>query len=157
MFQLNPLELPNAWWQHLLMLVVSGIIGYIIANRNGKGVIAELQDRLAWLDGDLEKCRTSLTIITTPSPKVAKVIFDDFKIIEGIGPQIEKILYQAGIQTYGQLSALSSEKISEILIASNPRFKLHEPGTWPRQAALAAAGNWQKLKEWQNVLDGGKE
>ena len=22
---------------------------------------------------------------------------------------------------------------------------------------FAAAGNWQKLKEWQNVLDGGKE
>jgi len=157
MFQLNPLDLPNAWWQHLLMLVVSGIIGYIIASRNGKGVISELEERLAWLDGDLEKCRTSLMIVTTPVVKVAKVTSDDFKIIEGVGPQIEKILYTAGVQTYGQLSVLSPQKISEILIASNPRFQMHDPGTWPRQAALAAAGNWQKLKEWQEVLDGGKE
>ena len=80
MFQLNPLELPDAWWQHLLMLVVSGIIGYIIANRNAKGVIAELKDRLAWLDGDLEKCRTSLTVITEPSAKIGTVTLDDFKM-----------------------------------------------------------------------------
>ena len=28
--------------------------------------------------------------------------------------------------------------------------------TWPAQAEMAAAGEWDKLKAWQDELDGGK-
>jgi len=157
MFQLNPLALPDAWWQHLLMLIVSGVIGYIIAYRTGKTTITNLENRLTSLDIDLVKCVSDLNSMAASSKEVTKVLADDFKIIEGIGPQIEKILNLAGIQTYTQLSSLTPEKISEILIAFNPRFQVHEPTTWPRQASLAATGEWKKLKEWQDILDGGRE
>jgi hypothetical protein len=30
------------------------------------------------------------------------------------------------------------------------------PGTWPKQAELAAEGKWDELKAWQEELDGGK-
>jgi len=29
------------------------------------------------------------------------------------------------------------------------------PSTWPDQAQLADAGEWDKLKQWQDELDGG--
>ncbi|MEL6866401.1 MAG: hypothetical protein AAFP19_18395, partial [Bacteroidota bacterium] len=32
----------------------------------------------------------------------------------------------------------------------------HNPGTWAEQAAMAASGDWEKLKAWQDELDGGK-
>jgi hypothetical protein len=37
------------------------------------------------------------------------------------------------------------------------QFNAIETTTWPEQAALAAAGKWDELKEWQDKLIGGKE
>ena len=31
-----------------------------------------------------------------------------------------------------------------------------DPTTWPKQAKMAAAGDWDALKKWQDELDGGK-
>jgi len=33
---------------------------------------------------------------------------------------------------------------------------MHNPGTWPKQAEMAAEGKWDELKVWQDELDGGK-
>ena len=30
-----------------------------------------------------------------------------------------------------------------------------DPGTWPKQAKLAAADKWDELKKWQDEMDGG--
>ena len=57
MFDLNPLNNPDAWWQHVLMLVVAGIIGYIIGYRSRRGLIVELEDELAGLDAQLHDCQ----------------------------------------------------------------------------------------------------
>lgn len=40
---------------------------------------------------------------------------DDLKIIRGIGPEIERRLNQAGIMTFAELGALSSEDLETIL------------------------------------------
>jgi large subunit ribosomal protein L21 len=32
----------------------------------------------------------------------------------------------------------------------------HDPETWPKQAGMAASGDWDGLKKWQDELDGGK-
>lgn len=150
MFELNPLALPGSWWQHLLMLLVSGIIGSIIGYRTGNGIIFQLKEMLSILDINFDKCRKNLISIVAAAKKA--VVNDDFKIIEGLGPQIEKVLYKAGIQTYSQLGNTSSEMIKVILNAADPRYKMYDPGTWARQASLAAAGKWAELKEWQVVL-----
>jgi small subunit ribosomal protein S1 len=81
---------------------------------------------------------------------------DDLKKIEGIGPKIEELLKNAGINTFAALSLTSLDKIKEILEEAGSRYKMHDPTTWPDQAKLAANGEWEKLKEWQNALDGGK-
>lgn len=82
---------------------------------------------------------------------------DDLKKLEGIGPKIEQILNAAGIQNFEQLAAVSSDYIRPILDAAGNQFKMHDPKSWPYQAELAAKGEWERLKEYQNLLVAGKE
>ena len=82
---------------------------------------------------------------------------DDLKKIEGIGPKIAELLADAGLGTYQTLSESNPEKIREILLEAGSRYKMHDPTTWPEQATLAAKGQWDELKEWQDSLKGGKE
>ena len=81
---------------------------------------------------------------------------DDLKKVEGIGPKIEGLLNNAGIHSWSKLSTTSVDRLKEILADAGERYKMHDPGTWPDQAALAAAGKWDELKAWQDQLDGGK-
>jgi len=32
---------------------------------------------------------------------------------------------------------------------------MHDPTTWPAQSKMAADGDWDGLKKWQDELDGG--
>ncbi len=82
---------------------------------------------------------------------------DDLKKIEGIGPKIESILHEGGIKTYDQLANATADAVKELLSAAGNRYKMHDPTTWPEQSKMAAAGEWDKLKEWQDALQGGKE
>ena len=86
--------------------------------------------------------------------KAAKA--DDLKKIEGIGPKIAELLHAAGIITFADLAAASVDKVQAVLTEAGPRFSAHNPGTWPAQAEMAAKGEWDKLKEWQDQMDGGK-
>jgi predicted flap endonuclease-1-like 5' DNA nuclease len=82
--------------------------------------------------------------------------WDDLKIVEGIGPKIEELCHQAGIKTWNDLANTSVDMLKEILDAAGPSFQIHDPGTWPKQAEMAAAGQWDELKKWQDELDAGK-
>lgn len=85
-----------------------------------------------------------------------KVKQDDLKVVEGIGPKIEGLFHNFGIKTWKSLSEASIEKCQEVLKSGGDRYKIHKPGTWPKQALLAYEGKWKELKEWQDKLDGGK-
>ena len=98
---------------------------------------------------------TETSSSSTVTSKAAKA--DDLKKIEGIGPKIEELLHEAGIKTFAQLSETSAERVKEILDAAGPRYAIHNPATWAKQAELAAEGKWEELKTWQDELDGGKE
>jgi small subunit ribosomal protein S1 len=82
---------------------------------------------------------------------------EDLKIIEGIGPKIEEILHTAGIMTYADLAERDPEAIREILAEAGSRYKSHDPGSWPKQAKLAADGNMEELQALKDALHGGKE
>ena len=81
---------------------------------------------------------------------------DDLKIVEGIGPKIADLLSDAGIKTWQQLSESSADRIREILDAAGPQYNIHDPGSWPEQAGLAARGEWDALKKLQDELQGGR-
>lgn len=82
---------------------------------------------------------------------------DDLKIVEGVGPKIETLLKEGGISTWAELAAASEERLKEILDAAGPRYQIHDPSTWPAQAKFAAEGKWDELKEYQEVLIGGRD
>jgi large subunit ribosomal protein L17 len=80
---------------------------------------------------------------------------DDLKMIEGIGPKISGILNESGIFTFTQLAQTQVIILESILKEAN--LRIANPGTWPEQAALAAAGKWNELQKLQDELQGGRE
>lgn len=81
---------------------------------------------------------------------------DDLKAVEGIGPKIESLFHDNGIKTWLDLANTSVDKLKQIMEGAGSRFKLADPGTWPKQAQLAHEEKWDELKEYQDFLDGGK-
>lgn len=82
---------------------------------------------------------------------------DDLKIIEGVGPKIETLLKEGGINTWAELAEASVDRLKEILDAAGPRYQIHDPSTWPAQSKFAAEGKWDELKEYQEMLIGGRD
>lgn len=142
---------------------------------------SELQDRINFLEGELEACRQakvelgskaaapSAAGISSPVAAVAAVaaaadtvpkkskMKDDLKVVEGIGPKIQELFNKAGIFTFAELADADPDKLKEILVNAGSRFQMHDPTTWPAQAALARDGKWDELKNWQSELNKGRE
>ncbi|MCB0704978.1 MAG: 50S ribosomal protein L27 [Saprospiraceae bacterium] len=93
--------------------------------------------------------------IELPSGK--KINQDDLKVIEGIGPKIEGLLNDAGIATWADLADADQEKVQQVLDDAGPRYRMHNPATWAKQAALARDEKWAELEKYQDELDGGRE
>lgn len=89
--------------------------------------------------------------------KEAKAEPDDLTKVEGIGPKAAEALANAGIDTYAKLSESSPEDIKEVLTEASSRMAHLDPGTWPKQAAMAAEGKWDELNEWQDKTKAGIE
>jgi len=119
--------------------------------------LIELQKRLdtgkttaiGMTDSKLEKIMIKLGLLK-------KWKKDDLKAIEGIGPKIEKLLNESGITTWKKLSESSVGTLKSILEKAGKRYKLADPGTWPKQALLADENKWDELTAYQDELNGGK-
>jgi chromosome segregation ATPase len=82
---------------------------------------------------------------------------DDLTLVEGIGPKIEEVLLQARVDSHSKLAMSSVEDIERILDRAGPQFKIANPGTWPRQAAMIVRGDFAELRRWQDELIAGVE
>ena len=82
---------------------------------------------------------------------------DDLKIVEGIGPKIEQLMFNDGIFTWKQLGESPLERLQKILDDAGPRYRIHNPKTWGEQAMMAHNGEWDKLKEFQDFLVAGRD
>ena len=85
------------------------------------------------------------------------VRFRNLKIIEGIGPKIESLLKDSGIETVQDLASSKVADLKDILQGAGSKYRIHDPTTWPDQAKLAANEEWEKLKTYQDYLIGGRE
>jgi predicted flap endonuclease-1-like 5' DNA nuclease len=103
---------------------------------------------------DMEASRGPVSI-QTETPATPDQTPDNLVVIEGIGPKIASILAANAITTYAQLAATPANLIKQIL----DREGLHmaEPTTWPEQARLAAAGDWDGLNALQDRLKAGRQ
>ncbi len=91
-----------------------------------------------------------------PEPEPEPAQPDDLKKIEGIGPKIESILNAAGITTFAQLANASVADLNKI-VRQDAGITIAFPDTWPKQAQMAADGNWDKLAVYQDELHGGRQ
>ena len=80
----------------------------------------------------------------------------NLKIVEGIGPKIEQLLKDGGINNWQDLAEATLERLQDILTAAGERYRIHDPNTWSNQATLAAAGKWAELEKYQDELKGGR-
>ena len=126
-----------------------------LANRGDWDKLLSLQKVLGSTDGKESDSKAEKLYFKAIG--FAKVKQDDHKVIEGIGPKIESLLQAGGIKTWKELSESNPEDIQVILDAAGSRFKLANPGTWPKQAKMANDGDWSGLKNYQDNLKGGKE
>jgi len=103
---------------------------------------------------ELEECRNS---ITTSSAFIADdSIKDDLTKVEGIGPKIQDLLNNNGIWSWKQLSTVSAERIQKVLDNAGPRYRVHNPASWPLQAEMCYKEEWNKLDKWQDDHKGGR-
>src|SRR6266498_3109287 len=115
--------------------------------------VEELADEsiVAEVPEEVEAPAVAETLSVAETPAQA----DDLELIEGIGPKIAAVLHAAGIVTFADLAAADTSRLAEIL-QQESNLRLADPGTWPEQAALAAAGKWDEFKVLTEQLKGGR-
>ena len=135
----------------------------VFKKKRRKGYKVKNGHRQSFTEIQVESIAASGAVKNAPAQKAAPVKevapkksakADDLKKIEGIGPKIADTLVAAGIVTYADLAKAEPAKIAEIIADVRGN---HVTDTWPKQAQLAADGNWDELKELQDKLDGGIE
>lgn len=82
---------------------------------------------------------------------------DDLTKVEGIGPKAAEALVNAGLDSYAKLAKASADEIKEILTEASSRMAHLDPGSWPKQAGMAAEGKWDELNDWQEKTKAGIE
>ena len=92
----------------------------------------------------------------TAKAEMNEAVSDDLTKIEGIGKKIAALLAAENILTYKELSKVSVKKLKDILEVAGSKFQMHDPTSWPKQAKLAAAADWEGLETLQKELVGGK-
>lgn len=100
------------------------------------------------------KAAEKSTKTTIAEPVVSTT--DDLTLIEGIGPKIADLLVAGGIRNFKELAAAKPAAIKAILEAAGKRYQMHDPATWPKQAALARDGKTAELAKLQGELKAGK-
>lgn len=133
MFEMNPLHLPDATFQHAIMLLVAGTLGFIIGYVSRKGLIAQLEGELASTERQLVDCQR---IPAAPADQEAVILSrvrarageldlgrigiasaaeaDDLKAIAGVGPFLEKKLHAVGIYTFRQIANFTKEDVDKV-------------------------------------------
>ena len=160
-------SLPVAVVEISVLLIAATVAGWYLAKVIIKKRIDNLQELIEEKKYELAQYRT-LTNTTVDYPiatNAHKTVYptispdhapDDLKVIEGIGPKIEEILNKEGIHTYEQLMETSLLRIASFLKKAGPRYQLHDPSTWPEQAALAKQQKWEELERLKLKLVSGR-
>lgn len=160
-------SLPLAVAEIVLMLLGATVAGWLLAKVIIRRRIDNLQELIEEKKYELAQFRT-LTNTTVDYPiatNAHKTVYptispdhapDDLKVIEGIGPKIEEILNKEGIHTYEQLLETPLLRIAGFLKKAGPRYQLHDPSTWPDQAALAKQQKWEELEKLKLKLISGR-
>ena len=107
---------------------------------------------------------TKTTSDPTPAPSnsgkksiYAGIKSDNLQIIEGIGPKMESVLKENGVNTHAELASQSPDSLRTILAKYGDKYKIIDPTTWAQQAGYAAKDDWDGMIDLQKKLDAGKD
>jgi large subunit ribosomal protein L21 len=132
-------------WVWLILIIVIILIVWWAMSRSTKeepDIEAHVEDEV--IEDELEEVMEA-----APSEP------DDLAALEGIGPKVQSLLYEAGINTFTQLAEADTAKLNEILDANG--LQMLDPATWPEQAKLASEGKMEELQKLQDELKGGRK
>lgn len=102
-------------------------------------------------DANKKQSNTQVENIASTTYTTPKI--DDLTKISGINLDIESELRDRGIKSYTDLRDSKKQDIINTLKSSSAKFtSKKEAQTWPHQASLAAKGEWDKLKEYQEFM-----
>lgn len=68
------------------------------------------------------------------STPVSKKKMTNLKLIDGVGPKMEKILKTAGIDSIEAMAKSTKTKLQKIIDEAGPRYKMIDPSNWVKQA-----------------------
>lgn len=133
MFELNPLNQPDATLQQGIMLLVAAALGFIISYVSRKRMIAQLTGDLASTERAIADCQR---VPLAPTNQEAAILSrvrarageldmerigvasaaeaDDLKAIAGVGPFLEKKLNAVGIYTFRQIANFTKADVDKV-------------------------------------------
>ena len=167
----------DATWEILIMLLVAFILGWLFhhflcckskkhverdnrANTTAQGLTSAATAPVSVAPAAKVVEKTAPTAAVKAKPVAAATSTsekDDLKKVEGIGPKIEGLLNAAGVTTWRALATTEVDFIQDVLDKAGPRYRMHNPKTWPIQSQLIEDGKWDELKEYQDFLTAGRE
>ena len=74
----------------------------------------------------------------------------NLRIINGIGPNIETMLHDHGIENWKLLSSKSKGELRELLVKQKDEMSKADAPTWSKQAFKAMNRDWDGLIAFQN-------
>ena len=135
MFDTNPLNLPGAQLQQLIMLFVAGTLGFIIGYVERNRTARQLEAELTTVARAIDDCRR-MPAATVPGSDEDIVLnriraragevnldrigmaslaqADDLKEISGVGPFLEKKMHAIGIYTFAQVARFTPEDVDKV-------------------------------------------
>jgi len=126
-----------------------------IAKTNSEKRVKEIEKYLATPQKKTSSA-TQTTKLYKNGSSVQSVPPDDLKVIEGISTSMERLLNNAGIFTWKKLSKSGIGELRRLIIANGTSLNETDPTTWPEQAELAVANQWEQLEAFQKELINGK-
>lgn len=141
------------WWGWLIIILIIFLLFWLVFRSRPEEEVKTPPAEAAKtaeppLEAPVRAVEAPLEVASAPLPP------DDLTLIEGIGPKINAILQAAGVNTFAQLAALEPAQIMSILTAGG--IRLADASTWPEQAGMAARGEMERLRLYQETLKGGR-
>jgi predicted flap endonuclease-1-like 5' DNA nuclease len=159
-----------------LKLKIQGLESELATCRSAR---MEVEGNLALLRGRMREMEAGLTTIKGAEPITttgksaslavmgntqesdedrwfAAIGSNNLQIIEGVGPKMEEILHENGINDFYKLASTDAGTLRTILNKYGDKYRIIDPNTWPHQASLARDKKWNELIELQKTLDTGR-
>jgi predicted flap endonuclease-1-like 5' DNA nuclease len=134
-------------WVVLIVFLLMVFLGWLVAS---KGWLKK-EEEPQHVEHDHDE---HASVESQPAP-VKSSTPDDLTQLEGIGPKVAQVLAGIGIITFEDLAKADPVQLRSALDAAG--YKYMEPAGWIEQAAFAAKGDTEGLRNLQDSLKGGRK